>query len=226
MGDHFQTVVDVDATADEARALAARVVEWLVAEGIVLGERTDCVLGQPLGHPPGPNWRRAVEESPDWDPWDGLAVHTGRTVFDSGQGGPESVTCPRCRATTPLSGETYDEPYDEDYEASGESRAGEADSDGADSDGADSGEDEPENGVWPNFAAAMGTWHETGAATVDCPACARPVALTDWIWEDDYYAFGHLGLEFWNWPELRPDFIQEISRLLGGHRTGHVWGKL
>ncbi|WP_405568696.1 hypothetical protein OG418_28790 [Streptomyces phaeochromogenes] len=202
MGDHFQTVVDVDATADEAQVLAARVVEWLVAEGIVLGGRTDCVLGQPLGHPPGPNWRRAVEESPDWDPWDGLAVHTERTVFDSGQGGPESVTCPRCETTTPLSGETYDE----DYEVSREA--------------------EPDNGAWPRFAAAMGTWHETGAATVDCPACARPVALTDWIWEDDHYAFGHLGLEFWNWPELRPDFIQEISRLLGGHRTGYVWGKL
>ncbi|MFD9190513.1 hypothetical protein ACFWCA_20055 [Streptomyces phaeochromogenes] len=202
MGDHFQTVVDVDATADEAQVLAARVVEWLVAEGIVLGERTDCVLGRPLGHPPGPNWRRAVEESPDWDPWDGLAVHTERTVFDSGQGGPESVTCPRCETTTPLSGETYDE----DYEVSREA--------------------EPDNGAWPRFAAAMGTWHETGAATVDCPACARPVALTDWIWEDDYYALGNLGLEFWNWPELRPDFIQEISRLLGGHRTGYVWGKL
>ncbi|MFD3379813.1 MULTISPECIES: hypothetical protein [unclassified Streptomyces] len=218
MGDHFQTVVDVDATADEARALAARVVEWLVAEGIVLGERTDCVLGQPLGHPPGPNWQRAVEESPDWDPWDGLAVHTERTVFDSGQGGPESVTCPRCETTAPLSGETYDE----DYEPSGEGPAGEADLDPDSGEG----EGEAENSVWPRFAAAMGTWHETGAATVDCPACARPVALTDWIWEDDHYAFGHLGLEFWNWPELRPDFIQDISRLLDGHRTVHVWGKL
>ena len=27
--------------------------------------RTPCVLGQPLGHPPGPHWERAVSD--DWD---------------------------------------------------------------------------------------------------------------------------------------------------------------
>ncbi|MET7914844.1 hypothetical protein ABZU45_02680 [Streptomyces avermitilis] len=42
MGDHFQTIVDLDARAGEAPEFAARVVEWLVAEGIVPAERTDC----------------------------------------------------------------------------------------------------------------------------------------------------------------------------------------
>ncbi|MDI6518723.1 hypothetical protein QMA61_21255 [Streptomyces coelicoflavus] len=103
MGDHFQTVVDLDAGADEAALLADRAVGWLVAEGIVLAERTGCVLGEPLGHPPGLNWHRAVaEEDADWKPSDGLAVEVGRTVFDGGQGEPEAVTCPRCAVTTSL----------------------------------------------------------------------------------------------------------------------------
>ncbi|MFJ7178051.1 hypothetical protein ACIQXA_16990 [Streptomyces massasporeus] len=54
MGDHFQTIVDLDASAADAERLAGRVVDWLVTEGIVLAERTDCVLGRSLGHPPAP----------------------------------------------------------------------------------------------------------------------------------------------------------------------------
>ncbi|MFD5336910.1 hypothetical protein [Streptomyces hawaiiensis] len=40
MGDHFQTIVDLDATEADAEPLARRVVDWLVTEGIVLAERT------------------------------------------------------------------------------------------------------------------------------------------------------------------------------------------
>ncbi|CAL9531204.1 hypothetical protein [Streptomyces sp. Tu 3180] len=193
MGDHFQTVVDLDAGADEAARLADRVVAWLVDEGIVLAERTGCVLGRPLGHPPGPNWHRAVaEDDAGWKPSDGLAVEVGRTVFHGGQGGPEAVTCPRCAATTSLVTDDW----------------------------------EPVDGVWAPFGAAMRTWHETGEAQVACPVCAEPVPLPEWSWADDYFAFAHLGFEFWNWPEFTPEFLAGFSRALGGHRTAHVWGKL
>ncbi|CAM5690697.1 hypothetical protein STENM223S_02905 [Streptomyces tendae] len=59
MGDHFQTIVDLDAGPDEAATYAERGLAWLISEGIVSAERTDCVLGAPLGHPPGPNSRSA-----------------------------------------------------------------------------------------------------------------------------------------------------------------------
>ncbi|MEY9487940.1 hypothetical protein RKD26_003734 [Streptomyces calvus] len=109
MGDYFQTIVDLDAGADEAARLADRAVAWLVTEGIVLAERTGCVLGLPLGHPPGPNWHRAVaDDDAEWKPTDGLAVAVGRTVFDGGQGEAEAVTCPRCAATTPLVTDHWD----------------------------------------------------------------------------------------------------------------------
>ncbi|MFE0472043.1 hypothetical protein ACFW2V_10515 [Streptomyces sp. NPDC058947] len=192
MGDHFQTIVDLDASPEAAPRLAERVVDWLVAEGIVLAERTGCVLGQPLGHPPGPNWARAVApEDTRWEPSDGLAVHLGRTVFHGGQGGAEAVTCARCATTTRLVTDEWDM-IDE---------------------------------AWEPFARAIDTWAGTGAAEVSCPACAHPVPLTDWTWTDDYFAFAHLGLEFWNWPEFTPAFRARISALLDGHRTAYVWGK-
>ncbi|PZG99314.1 hypothetical protein C1I97_24150 [Streptomyces sp. NTH33] len=193
MGDHFQTIVDLDVSPRDAPRSARRAVEWLVAEGIVLAERTDCVLGQPLGHPPGPNWQRAVaEDDGDREPYDGLAVYTGRTVFHGGQGGSEAVHCPRCAATTRL----YTDRWELIVEA------------------------------WTPFSEAIGTWHTTGAADVECPACAASVPLPDWAWSDDYFAFAHLGLEFWNWPRFTEDFRARTADVLGGHRTAYVWGKL
>lgn len=194
MGDTFQTIVDLDASPQDAPRLAERVVEWLVAEGIVLAERTpDCVYGQPLGHLPGPNWERAVTDQP-WgrSPGDGLATYTERTVFHRGQGGMEAVRCPRCQATTRL--------YTEEWKLI---------------------ED-----TWTPFAQAISTWHETGAADVDCPACAEPVPLPAWIWTDDYFAFAHLGFEFWNWMELTEEFRARMADLLDGHRTAYLCGKL
>lgn len=112
MGNYFQTVVDLDATESDAEAVAAAGLEWLVEEGIVAAELTDCVLGAPLGHPPGPRWREAVVED-GWEPSDGLKVITGRTVFDGGQGEPWFAVCPHCAGRVDLStGEVW-EPFRE-----------------------------------------------------------------------------------------------------------------
>ncbi|MFF9567434.1 hypothetical protein [Streptomyces sp. NPDC014685] len=103
MGDYFQTIVDLDATEQEAGELAAHVLDRLIAEGIVRAERTDCVLGgSGHGHAPGPHYAHAVDEPEPVDLlWaNGLDITTGRTVFDSGQGEPGAATCPLCATET------------------------------------------------------------------------------------------------------------------------------
>ncbi|CAL9492405.1 hypothetical protein SUDANB176_03273 [Streptomyces sp. enrichment culture] len=185
MGDGFQVIVDLDADEADARRPARRVVEWLVAEGVVLAERTRCVPGQPLGHPPGPHWERAVTGDWDFEPSDGLAVHTGRTGFTSGADMPGTALCPHCGAPVPLDDDT----------------------------------------AWRRFATAVRTWQDTGAAAVDCPACATAVRVQDWTWDEAPIALGHLGLEFWNWPDLTDGFRARLTALLDGHRTAYVWGK-
>lgn len=194
MGDHFRTIVDLDAGPQETPRLAERVVEWLVAEGVVHAELVpDCVYGQPLGRVSGPNWERAVApEDIRFGPGDGLAVYSERTVFHGGQGGAEAARCPRCAATTRF----------------------------------DTDEGELIRETWTPFAEAIDSWHETGEAHVDCPACAETVPLPAWTWTDDYFAFAHLGFEFWNWPPLTPEFGARITGLLDGHRTVFIQGKL
>jgi hypothetical protein len=96
MGDCFQTIADIDATPEEAAALGARVVAWLVAEGIVRAERTYEMLGRPV-HAAGPRWDEATEW-PQPGGFDGLAVITGRTVFWGCLGSDGSPVCPHCAA--------------------------------------------------------------------------------------------------------------------------------
>jgi hypothetical protein len=98
MGDWFQTVVVKDAEEKDASKLASAIHEWLVQEGIVMPEPSDCLFGSDTGFAPGPNYTKAVEE-----PYDllrdlcsnGLELVTKRTVFHAGQCGL-SFICPVC----------------------------------------------------------------------------------------------------------------------------------
>ena len=59
MSDWFETIADVEATAEEADRLAANVLDWLVERKIVVFETTDCVPGG-VGYAPGPKYTAAV----------------------------------------------------------------------------------------------------------------------------------------------------------------------
>ncbi|KPC66203.1 hypothetical protein [Streptomyces chattanoogensis] len=192
MGDYFDTVVDVDATAEDAPRLAAEVLSWLVAEGIVEPEPSAPAFDiEGDGYAPGPQCGKAFRGDPDRAL--GLSLHVGRTVFDAGQGDPEAVTCPHCSARVEL----MDEDRDLDDEA------------------------------WGLFAEAVQTWAGSeDPAPVRCPSCGTSAPVHRWIWADDHFAFGHLGFAFWNWDALRPEFVAELTRRLGGHRSVELEGKL
>ncbi|WP_369170180.1 hypothetical protein AB5J49_21135 [Streptomyces sp. R28] len=105
MGDTFQTIVDLDAPPQDAPRLAERVIEWLVAEGIVLAQaEPGWALGDDPAHPPGPDWHKAVAHA-RWGAPEGLVVHTGHQVFYSTHVTANTVTCPRCGQTTTVEGE-------------------------------------------------------------------------------------------------------------------------
>lgn len=121
MSDFFTTFVVPDATLEEAPALARVAVDWLVAKGIVLEERTDCVLGDEPGHRPGPNYADALthdgtnllETTPN-----GLDVRIGKEVFHP-MGDETHAFCPRCGL---IAGDDFDallERVNEWWEASG-----------------------------------------------------------------------------------------------------------
>lgn len=197
MGDWFQTIVDVEAEAEDAERLANGVRDWLISEGVVLAERTDCVLGAVAGHPPGPAFAQALEDPSSDDGWrdlwsNGLDIAVGRTVFDAGQGEPEGVTCPHCAGEIRLVDDHW-QPIDE---------------------------------AWTPFGEALSDWSDGVDDTIPCPSCDRPVEPAAWRWTDDYFVLGHLGFRFWNWPPLKQDFVAEVGRRSGGHRTVLLAGKL
>ena len=105
MGDYFQSLVAPDVAADQANSEGARLLEWLIAEGIVSPDKTDCILSDSLGHRPGPHYVKATGET---DPpsfltmrSNGVGVIAKRNVYWSGQGRLELI-CSSCNATFEL----------------------------------------------------------------------------------------------------------------------------
>ncbi|MGI9421708.1 MAG: hypothetical protein ACR2PA_00770 [Hyphomicrobiaceae bacterium] len=100
MGNHFQTVVDRDATEHEVPELADRVLQWLFDEGIISRKMSQhCVIASEPGYLPGPKHDKIVTES---DPnlmapggVNGLEIVTEKTVFHAGQADIKLV-CSSC----------------------------------------------------------------------------------------------------------------------------------
>jgi hypothetical protein len=179
MGSWYQVIADLEATEDEAEALGAWVLDWLVTTGVVVAEPTDCVLGG-VEHAPGPNYTTALD-GPDelllTLRANGVEIITGRTIFYSM--GTERITCPRCGYAV----------------------------------GPD-GRDLPTDPAWTELTDRFFEWLEGGSGDLPCPGCKRLLGLNDWEWSPPW-AFGNLGVRFWNWNPLTPAFVAEVSKLLG-----------
>lgn len=63
MGTWFHAIVDRDATGhEEAVRLERKVMDWLIADGIISAKLDDCVLGSEGGHRPGPRYAAALAD--------------------------------------------------------------------------------------------------------------------------------------------------------------------
>ncbi len=61
-------------------------------------------------------------------------------------------------------------------------------------------------------------------AALRCGSCGKESRVVTWVY-DRFYAYGNLAFRFWNWPPLKPSFLEEIRRELG-HSIMLVEGKL
>jgi hypothetical protein len=172
VGDFAQVIVAIDVPSGEAGARAERAVDWLVRSAIVERELSDCALGVP-GHAPASGFEDAcVTEAHDDTSstprlrTNGMAVHVGRTVFDTGDNGVE-LLCEHCAHRF-----------------------------------------EPDVESWQDAVGAW--WQGDDDATYRCPSCAFEQRLAEWDgpWA---WAFGQLGFAFWNWPQIRPEFVEALA---------------
>lgn len=86
MGDSYRTIVDLDATEEEAERLAEKVRDWLVERGIIAPGPGDAEVDDER-YAAGPAFGQSLEK-PElagkheaWSHADGLEVKVGRTVF-------------------------------------------------------------------------------------------------------------------------------------------------
>jgi hypothetical protein len=78
----------------------------------------------------------------------------------------------------------------------------------------------------PNrWCEAVSGWYEGGQPPpITCTACGSATAITEWS-VNPPWAFGYLGLKFWNWPPLKPEFLSDLAAYLG-QRSVVVTGRL
>jgi len=62
----------------------------------------------------------------------------------------------------------------------------------------------------------------SGPGSLACSSCGGRNPVDLWIYEPPW-AFGNLGFTFWNWPQLKVDFVIELAKLLG-HKTRMISG--
>ncbi len=98
VGDYFITLVDVEATAEQAAGLANSLTRWLVETGVAQASTCTHALGAGTGHAPGPRWTEVVVQPDALPPGlrTGIEVGLGARVYDSGRGEYDGVACPHC----------------------------------------------------------------------------------------------------------------------------------
>jgi hypothetical protein len=74
------------------------------------------------------------------------------------------------------------------------------------------------------WGAAVQAWLAGDDASLLCPACGAGAPVTEWRY-DSGFGFGSLAFRFWNWPPLRPAFLEELRKELG-HPVSLVRGRM
>ena len=121
MSDWYQTIADLDTDEATAKALAARLREWMISQRIIEPNETDCVLGKYLGHAPSENYAIAAEKSPGYlfeTRPNGVAFIAERTVFYSAGLADITLVCAACGARFP-SGNTWSSAVDDWFVSKG-----------------------------------------------------------------------------------------------------------
>ena len=81
------------------------------------------------------------------------------------------------------------------------------------------------NQVAGDWGDAVDRWYAgDDNAPLACRACRAESPLTRWVFEPPW-GFANLGFAFWNWPLLKPEFVERVSNILQ-HKVLLVSGKL
>lgn len=69
------------------------------------------------------------------------------------------------------------------------------------------------NNIEAEWGEAIGSWHNGEEGKLKCNQCNRGSPITEYHFRPTC-GFGEFGLVFWNWPDLKTDFLNDLKVIL------------
>ncbi len=191
MSDNYITICPAK-EVENSEELGLKILKWLQAKEIIENELSDCILStSKKGYKPANKHVDAIgfDENILRLQVCGLEITTEREVFNAGAFNPfTKLECPHCK-TNRFEGITPQDFYTENCTEEQLDRF---------------------NSVFPEFDK----WSNNESASLTCPNCLIESDLTNYK-TDGSIAFSNLGFTFWNWADLKEEFLKELTTEIG-----------
>ena len=201
MSDNYITISPTR-EVENPKELSQKILKWLQSNEIIESELSDCIMTMKnKGYKPGNKHIDVIgyDENILRLQVCGLEIKTEREVFNAGAfTAMTKLECPNCN-TNRFEGIT---PQDFFTDNCTEEQLKRFDT------------------VFPEFDK----WSNNEKATLICPHCSTESNLIDYK-TDSSIAFSNLGFTFWNWPDLKEEFILELKSEIGTdiiRMNGHI----
>lgn len=190
MSDSY-VIICTEKVVSDPIELGEKLIRWLQSQGVIETSQSDCVLdSKKLGYKPGRSFMKAVEEDSFLNlEVCGLELMPERQVFHGmSLTNINQVKCPSCNRNR-FEGfkpqEFYPESQTDEQRKSFEA-------------------------VYDQFDH----WVNGLDTNLTCPHCGVNSKIDDYQIEENI-GLSNLGFRFWNWPSLRPRFIEQVEPILG-----------
>jgi uncharacterized protein YbaR (Trm112 family) len=171
---------------------AFRVTNWLQENKIIEKNKSHCLLGlEDLGYKPSINYSKVVEYNNEILKFStcGFESSTKKEVFNRMQFNTATkVCCPICNENR-FEGNTESDFHQE--LVSSETLE-----------------------MYYEFQDGFENWENEKETLINCPKCKNSSLVENYIYEPKIY-FSNLAFYFWNWAELKFDFITELEEKIG-----------
>ncbi|GAA4239410.1 hypothetical protein GCM10022291_33600 [Postechiella marina] len=191
MSDNYITITTVKEVKNP-KELSEKILKWLQTKEIIESELSDCILStKKKGYKPANKHTDAIGYNENILSLQvcGLEVKTEREVFNAGAFTPfTKLECPNCN-TNRFKGISPQDFYTENCTEEQLNRF---------------------NTVFPEFDK----WSNNKDTSLTCPHCLTKSNLASYK-TDNSIAFSNLGFTFWNWPDLKEEFLMELKTEIG-----------
>lgn len=177
-----------------AANLALKITTWLQENQIIERNKSQCLLGlDDWGYKPSKNYPQIVEDDPESQVLNlgtcGFTFSLKKEVFDRNSFTTATkVICPKCNSNR-FEGNKIADFYQE--LASSESLE-----------------------MYDEFQNGFENWENGIETLIPCPSCKKSSPTEAYIYEPKIY-FSNLSFVFWNWAELKSEFISKFKDEIG-----------